>query len=172
MPKNFYKQVDFAKYMIESLDIASGNTRVGAILYNDQIQRIFDLNEFSRAEDMKSSLNKVSKSYGGGSHIDKALRYIRAKSFRRRMVRPGAAKVAVVIVASPSRYVRRSKVQASHTRSAGITVIPIGIGDVNLHELKAIAGPLKKKPPFFLPSFDYLPGMLINIARETCSSKY
>lgn len=167
----FYQQVDFAKQIIELLSISPRTTRVAAFLYSDQIQRIFELNDFDDAESMKAALNKVSKS-AGGSRMSEALRYIRTKSFRRSVARDDASQVAIIITGSPAMYLHRTKIEASKARDAGITLIPIGVSDVNLDELRAISGHEEDSIYYTLPSFGDLDSILSKLAIQSCQGIY
>ncbi|XP_060066993.1 cartilage matrix protein-like [Ylistrum balloti] len=163
----FYQQVDFAKKMIELMSISAETTRVASFLYSDQIQRIFELDDFDNADSMKESLNKVSKS-AGRSRMSEAIRYVRTKTFRRSVARDDASQVAIIITGSPAMYLHRTKVEASKAREAGITLIPIGIGDVNIDELRAISGAQGDGLYYELPSFNDIGSVLAQLAIQSC----
>lgn len=164
---DFHREIDFANNLLDMLSVSSTATRVGALLYSDQIQTIFELGEYSEVGDMKSALNEVRRT-AGGSRMDVAIRHIRTKSFRRRIARRDAAQVAILVTGSPAMYLQRSKRQASKARDAGIALIPVGIGDVNMDELRAISGTQDDTLQYPLPSFRDLDSIFAQIAIESC----
>jgi hypothetical protein len=70
----------------------------------------------------------------------------------RSVARSHATQVAIIITASPTSALHRTKKQAHEARKAGLTLIPIGIGDVNIEELRAIAGTADDSMQYILGS--------------------
>lgn len=151
--------------------IGQNRSRIGAILYSDQVQQLIDLPQYETREELSFALDRVEKS-AGGTRMDEAIRYIRTKSFRRSVSRRHAAQVAIIITASPSSSIHSTKKQATEARRAGITLIPIGIGDVNIDELRAIAGTTDDSYQHILPTFDDLDFVLPKVAINTCEGTY
>jgi hypothetical protein len=170
-PNEFRKQLEFAKRISKNFNIGPNKSRIAAILYSDQVQRLIDFPEYGTHEEIVNALNRVEKS-AGGSRIDEAIRYIRTKSFRRSVARSHATQVAIIITASPTSALHRTKKQAHEARKAGLKLIPIGIGDVNIEELRAIAGTADDSMQYMLPTFDDLDFVLPNISINTCEGKY
>jgi hypothetical protein len=88
------------------------------------------------------------------------------------VARSHATQVAIIITASPTSALHRTKKQAHEARKAGLKLIPIGIGDVNIEELRAIAGTADDSMQYMLPTFDDLDFVLPNISINTCEGKY
>lgn len=166
-PHEFRKQLEFAQRITKTIVIGQNRSRVGAILYSDQVQNLIDLPEYETQEEVVRALDKVEKS-AGGTRMDEAIRYIRTKSFRRSVSRHNAAQVAIIITASPTSSLHLTKKQAHVARKAGITLIPVGIGDVNIEEMRAIAGTKDDTYQHILPTFDDLEYVMPKVAINTC----
>lgn len=169
-PHEFRKQLDFAQRITKTLRIGQNRSRVGAILYSDQVQNLIDLPEHDTAEGVIRALDNAVKS-AGGTRMEEAIRYIRTKSFRRSVSRHNAAQVAIIITASPSSSIHQTKKQAHEARNSGITLIPIGIGDVDIEEMRAIAGTKDDSYQHILSTFDDLEYVMPKVAINTCEGK-
>jgi hypothetical protein len=95
-----------------------------------------------------------------------ALKHIRTKSFRRGLARGNAAQIAVVITGSPSTYKQYTKHEAKKVAESDITIIPIGVGNFDLEEVKSIT---RNGDGFYqVPAFTELPTLIAEITLETC----
>jgi hypothetical protein len=99
----FLQQVNLLQDLSSSLPISQSHTRIGTIIYSDQVQKIFDLDEYNSNAKVNHALNHLPMTYGG-SRVDEAIRYVRTKSFRRSLTRRDTAQVGLIITASPARY--------------------------------------------------------------------
>lgn len=165
----FDLQLKFVSDLTKNMNHVKHTTQVGAIFYSNTVSSILTLRESVRGPS-EARLNHVKRTYGRG-RVDEAIRYIRTKGFRRSEIRKDATQIGIIITASPGTYIRKSKRQASKARDTGIVLIAIGIGDINLEELKAISGTADGSLQYHLPSARYLSANVANIAYNMCKSK-
>ena len=100
---DYLKQADFVGDIVQTLDISPNKTRVGSILYSEQIEKMFNLDDFDTVQGVRVGLERLGMT-AGGSRVDLAMKHILTKSFRRSLSRDSAAHVGVIITSSPSRY--------------------------------------------------------------------
>lgn len=158
-------QLSFAKEIVNSLNVQENGTRVGAILYSDQVVNALDMNDLYDRNDVIATLEKTKRT-AGSNRLDVAIKHIRTKSFRRGLARRNSAQLAVVITGSPSTYKQYTRQEAKKAEESDITIIPIGVGNFDLEEVKSIT---RKGDGFYqVPSFKELPSLIAEVTLEAC----
>ena len=99
---DYVLQAEFVQDVVRSLDISPNKTRVGSILYSDQIENMFNLDDNQTVQGVIVGLEKLGMT-AGGNRVDLAMKHILTKGFRRSVSRDEAAHVGVIITGSPSR---------------------------------------------------------------------
>ena len=99
---DYMKQSEFVKEVVQTFDISPNTTRVGSILYSDQIENMFSLNDYKSVQGVRVGLEKLGMT-AGNNRVDLAMKHILTKGFRRSVSRDNAAHVGVIITASPSK---------------------------------------------------------------------
>ena len=99
---DYLKQSEFVKKVVQTFDISPNRTRVGSILYSDQIEKMFNLDDYKSVQGVRVGLEKLGMT-AGNNRVDLAMKHILTKGFRRSVSRADAAHVGVIITASPSR---------------------------------------------------------------------
>ncbi|XP_076472880.1 collagen alpha-6(VI) chain-like [Babylonia areolata] len=136
--------IRFIRDFALGLDIRQNGTRIGLVLFSEMVEQGIELDEHEDIHGLVSHLYKMQMSKGH-ARMDEVLRYVRTKSFRRSVSRKGAAQVVVMLTASSSLKIHRTKKQAVRARKSGITFITIGVGGkVQEEELRVIAGVASK----------------------------
>ncbi len=125
--QDFWNQIRFVREYAKNLDIGPDKTRVGLIVYTDQVLEGFELNTHQDVRDVTTGLLAVQRS-AGGTRISEALRYIRTKSFRRSLARRDVAQVGVILAGSHSYNIGKTKKEADISRKSGIKLFAIGAG--------------------------------------------
>uniref|UniRef100_A0A0B7AIU7 VWFA domain-containing protein n=1 Tax=Arion vulgaris TaxID=1028688 RepID=A0A0B7AIU7_9EUPU len=138
-PKDFWYQVRFVRDITYGLDVGYNKTRIGVVLYSDQVVHGFDVNDHTSLSSAIEDLYSISRTYGG-TRISELIHYVRTKSFRRTVSRRNSAQLLVLITASASDNLHEVKREAEMARKTGINILVVGVGDkVNLEELNTIA---------------------------------
>lgn len=137
---DFWQMIKFVRDFARGLDIRENGTRIGLVLFSDHVQHGFDLNEHDNILSLVSHLYKMQMS-SGEARIDEVIRYARTKAFRRSVSRKSASQIVIMLTASSSRKIYRTKKQAMKAQHTGITIVVVGVGKgVNDEELRIIAG--------------------------------
>lgn len=98
--EDFENQMTFAKEIVNTLNVQKNGTRVGAVLYSDQVVNALDMNDMYDRNDVIATLEKTKRT-AGNNRLDLAIKHIRTKSFRRGLARKNSAQLAIVITGSP-----------------------------------------------------------------------
>lgn len=80
--EDFENQMTFAKEIVNTLNVQKNGTRVGAVLYSDQVVNALDMNDLYDRNDVIATLEKTKRT-AGNNRLDLAIKHIRTKSFRR-----------------------------------------------------------------------------------------
>lgn len=164
---DYVKQADFVKDIVRTFDISPNKTRVGSILYSDQIEQMFNLEDHTSVHSVRKALDKLGMT-AGSNRVDLAMKHILTKGFRRSTSRDDAAHVGVIITASPSRYLELSKHMNKRATHVGVEYIAIGVGTkVDAEELQVVAG-ADKQHIFQVDSFEELMTYVPEIAMQIC----
>lgn len=148
-PRDFWYQVNFARDFALGLDLGTNGSRIGVLLYGDRILPAFDIDSHRNMYTAISALNRIRLDpTAGNTRLDKVLRHVTTKSFRRSLARRDAAQVVIVITASSSDNLNKVKKEARRAKNTGVDVVTVAVGDaVNPEELRIIAG--DDEPGFF-----------------------
>ncbi|GFR93691.1 collagen alpha-6(VI) chain [Elysia marginata] len=191
-PRDFWYQVNFVRDFALGLDLGTNGSRIGVLLYGSRIIPQFDINAHSNLYTAISALNKVRLDPTAGvTRLDKVLRHVTTKSFRRSVARRNAAQMVILVTGSASSNLNRVKKESRRARKTGVDVVTIGVGDdVNPEELSIISG--DEKPGFFnilhnfkskysgkrdtqklfrIPTFDELRSVVQEIAIQACTAE-
>lgn len=137
---DFWQMIRFVRDFALGLDIRHNATRIGVVLFSELVQQGIELDEHDDIHGLVSHLYKMQMSKGS-ARVDEMLRFVRTKSFRRSVIRKGAAQVVIVVTASSAIKMHRTKKQAARARRSGLNFITIGIGGrVREEELRVISG--------------------------------
>ncbi|KAL8615170.1 hypothetical protein ACOMHN_064302 [Nucella lapillus] len=170
---DFWQMIRFVRDFARGLDVHDNGTRIGVVLYSDTVHRGIDLNEHASIHGFVAHLYKLQMSKGK-SRPDEMIRYVRTKSFRRSVSRKGAGQVVVVLTASSSPKLHRTKQQAVKAQRTGLAFIVIGVGpNVDNEEMNIIAGaqgPYKPSRVRILPRDPPTPPFLDNEAAMMMSA--
>jgi len=73
---NFDLMTSFVSQLVARMDIDSGNTRVGAITFSNNVRQSFDLDEHSTVDDVQNAFSQFTF-LGGNTRTDQALEHVR-----------------------------------------------------------------------------------------------
>lgn len=163
--EDFENQMTFAKEIVNTLNVQKNGTRVGAVLYSDQVVNALDMNDLYDRNDVIATLEKTKRT-AGNNRLDLAIKHIRTKSFRRGLARKHSAQLAIVITGSPVMFDKFAKQEADRAKESDIVVIPIGVGHAAVEEVKSLSGSSGKF--YTVPSFSQLPSLIAEVAIEAC----
>ncbi|XP_070690878.1 collagen alpha-6(VI) chain-like [Pempheris klunzingeri] len=138
---NYKIMKNFTTEVVNSFDISEESVRVGLATFSDDPLVEFDLNQYSKKEDVISHILNMEYT-GGNTYIGKALNYTKDYFELSRGSQSGIPKNLVLITDGGS--LDDVEDAADHLRAQGVEVFVIGIGDIHDLELLQISGVPKR----------------------------
>lgn len=173
---DFEKMKDSVINIVSSLTIGPENTRLAIIVFETEVNLIFNLNAHTNNISLIEAIGNITFT-SGGTNTHLALRLLRESTVSELLgVRPGSqsTKVAIVITDGRSNSPTLTKEEADKVRmETDFLVFAVGVGGgVGLTELTNIAG----SSDFVIQLGGFTPTELQNletdIQMETCRSTY
>ncbi len=158
---NWILQLEFLSTLVGAFKIGPEATRVGAVVFSEQVILEFSLDTFTSVSDTKNAIESITY-LGGTTNTPAALRLTKTECFGRSGNRRKAHDLAILVTDGlPYPTNRRSPAiaEAQALRDSGVTMISIGITDViDAEFLKAMSSPPQQedKNYFVAPSFTAL----------------
>lgn len=166
---DFWQQMIFLRQIFSIFNIGPTKTRIGVITYSDKLHTEWDLNAHNSAAAVRRAASKIQQSNARIQMAD-ILQYIRASSYRNKLFRPGAARIAVIFTSTAS-SIEMTKKQALLAKISGIHIFVVGIGDgIDFQELNAMADETHGQM-FLGKSYSKLLDMVFDVAFQACQSK-
>ena len=164
----------FATDIIDYFTIGPDATRVGAIIFSDNVEMVFTMAQYTDAESVKNALRNL-RYMGQETNTPAALRVARQQCFQERNGdRPNVQNLAIVIsdgVPYPSSRRQPAIAQAEVLRATGTRVVSIGITDlIDEMFLKDISSSphIMNQDYFTSPSFVALNEISRSVAEFSC----
>lgn len=172
--KKFNNLIDSLLYLIKSLDIKNGKTRVGLITFALNVFAHYDLDAFHNKLDMLFVVNLLRYQYRGGpTFTHRALRYLHKCSFSpERGDRLKYQNYVLFLSDGRSHFPWKTKKYADALHRSGVTVYAVGIGyRVKKSELYYIAS-RPKRYHMILTSFIRLKLAIIKESTRLCEGMF
>lgn len=164
--KDFLKELNFTKNVVDLFDIGEDKTRVGLISFSTSVKPEIGLGQYNSKDDLIENIKRV-QFLGGNTNTGEALAYVKTKAFPDKQAnRP---RIAIVLTDGQSNNVESTVTEANAAKAEGITVFVIGIGfQVDEKELESIASRPLSTYMFKIGSFDALDSIKSELAINTC----
>lgn len=155
---------------METFDFNNNRTRVGVLVYSNQIQMKVALDSGWTKQQIKRQVSSTSY-LSGLTNTSDAIMYLRKYGFTERNARENAIKIGIVLTDGISRDPAATKRESIKCRNDGIKLFAIGIGkDIDKTELKRIANDPDDKYVFHVNSFAALATIRSMVAISACGA--
>lgn len=168
--RDFQKEVNFTREVVQMFDIGPNKTQVGVISYSTTVVPELKLGELNTKDEILDKIKNV-EFLGGNTNTGEALNYIREKAFPNNKAPYDSTKprIAIILTDGQSNDVHRTMAEASKAKSEGIALFVIGIGkQVDEAELEAIASKPLDIYMFTVGNFDALDSIKEQLAIRAC----
>ena len=140
---NWQLQLDFLSQLVDTFTIGPDATKVGAVVFSEQVTLVFSLDTFTDAQSVKDAINAIAY-LGQTTNTPEGLRITRDECFNRATGdRPNVDNLAIFIsdgVPFPANRRDPAIQEAQLLKDAGVNVVAIGVTDViDLDLLRAIS---------------------------------
>ena len=176
IPDNWQLQLNFLAALIEAFTIGPDDTRVGAIVFSEQVRLAFSLDRYTTKEQIQNALRNLAY-MGQTTNTPEALIQTRLQCFNSATGdRPDIVNLAIIVTDGlPYPAERRDPAirEAATLRSTGVTMIAIGVTDViDENFLKEMSSPpqIEDQNYFTAPDFGALSQIAANVVEGTCEA--
>jgi len=171
---NWELQQQFLAALVDLFSIGLDATRVGAVVFSEQVSLVFSLDTYTDAQAVKDAINAIAY-LGQTTNTPEGLRVTREQCFNTANgVRPDVLNLAIFIsdgVPFPANRRDPAIQEAESLKNAGVLVAAIGVTDViDVDLLRAISSPpqLEGENYFIAADFTALGEIRRAVGEGTC----
>lgn len=155
--RDFTRMLHFTSNLVLNLNIDGGDARVGIITYSHTTNVEFYLSQYQIEKELFTAIGKIPHYEGLSTNTGEALKRTREEMFTAvHGDRPEVPNVAILITDGNSQQPDITKIEAEISKEAGIHIFAIGIGNVLLYEINAIASEPLEENVFYFRDFEKL----------------
>lgn len=173
--EKFKLQMKFIEKLFQYFDVSNSATRVGFLKFGRRVESVFDINQHNNTQDIIDIL-KHERQIKGRGRINRAIKYMRTRSFRRSLLRldMNTPHVGLVITGSKSDDREQTLKESLFATRAGITMYAVGIGpEVTTPELESIVDGQKFFDHYFhMDNYNNTAKILQDLVLKICRGKY
>jgi len=137
--ENFQKLKHFVSDVTYNLYIDKNGIQMGVESYECKVHTNFELNRFHNKVQMQSAINNIEYK-PGGTNTGEAIKHMWTRSFSSDYGnRDNVKKIGIVITDGDSKSKATTFYEAHKARESGVTMVAIGVGDMDVEELRGIA---------------------------------
>ncbi|XP_038652783.1 collagen alpha-6(VI) chain-like [Scyliorhinus canicula] len=140
----FKSMKDFIMNVVDHSEVDTDNVRFGAIVYGNNTQTIFQLDQFTSKAEIRNAVFGLQKMTGGSRYTAKALKeakkLLSAENGGRPQSNPKVPQFVILVTNGPVRDSKDIPSIAEAFRNNGVGVYAIGVKGANKQELVDITG--------------------------------
>ncbi|KAK0050614.1 collagen alpha-1(XII) chain, partial [Biomphalaria pfeifferi] len=165
---NWKKIVKFSSDLVLNFIFGSDSNLFGAVIFNSQATKKFDLNTYHNKTAVANALLAVPYPFTSGTNTASALSFILTNNTFGTSSggRDDAQNILIVITDGQSSNPNQTIIAAQNLKDAGISIVTIGIGLADLHEITAMAS--QHDFVFNISNFDVLSIINKDLLQITC----
>ncbi|XP_033748529.1 uncharacterized protein LOC117333372 [Pecten maximus] len=169
---NFVKILVFMTTLVNRLDIGPDRVRVGLVTFGYGTQFQFHLDTYNTSSNITHAIDQVVYDQGSQTQTHLGLMYVRLNMFTQEKTRPGIQKLLFVITDGKSSDTNATIHEADALRAAGVEIVAVAIGLIDLTEVNAIADDPDEFHSFATDNFDDLNFMSTNVIDTFCKGAW
>ena len=173
---NWDLQLRFLSELVASFSVGFDETRIGAIVFSEQVRLVFALDTYNSVSDVQQAIRSIAY-MGQTTNTPEGLLQTRMQCFNRATGdRPDVANVAIIVtdgVPYPSNRRNPAIDEAAALRDAGVTMIAVGVTDViDQAFLRAMSSPPQIEGENFFTATDFteLEDITKTVVEGTCQT--
>ncbi|KAI8767667.1 serine-rich adhesin for platelets, partial [Biomphalaria glabrata] len=165
---NWKKIVKFSSNLVLNFTFGSDSNLFGAVIFNSQATKKFDLNTYHNKTAVSNALLAIPYPFTSGTNTASALSFILTNNTFGTSSggRDDAQNILIVITDGQSSNPNQTIIAAQNLKDAGISIVTIGIGLADLHEITAMAS--QHDFVFNISNFDVLSIINKDLLQITC----
>lgn len=165
--------LEYVAGVINNLEVASDRTRIGLITYSDSATVRFNLNKYTKKEDVLQVVRSQMWIQGKTNTAD-ALKLMRTVSFQvSNGDRPDVPNYAIVITDGESNINSEMTIkEAVQARIEGVHIIVVTVAEKPNLEIKGIASDPDDQNILFVNNFSLLPTLSNRLINSVCDGMF
>lgn len=168
--KEFSSIQTFMELVVNKTLVGKSLTRFGVIIYSDEVETVFSLNELDSKRDILEAIRKMRPPEGNtymAKALDSSLKFFNAKHGGRKET--NVPQILIVVTDGHATDYHNLKKPSDALQQNGVQVYSVGVKDANKDELMTMAGGDESKV-FYVGSFVALEFLHRNISEELCET--
>ncbi|KAL0985323.1 hypothetical protein UPYG_G00155470 [Umbra pygmaea] len=137
-PTDFKDLQEFLRNFINGLVIGAAKVRIGLAQFSDQTKKEFLLKDYTERDALLEQVNRLQQ-LQGGTETGKALTFLKEEFFTTTAGSRGGTVPQIAIVLTDGESQDDVLGPATTLRDHGVIIYAIGVGDINITQLKSIA---------------------------------
>ncbi|XP_067667602.1 uncharacterized protein [Haliotis asinina] len=167
---DFYRTLDFVKDAVATLFKSNPGTRVAMVKYSSFAIVEFHLDRYHTAEQVNSYLDNMVYIPGGSNTAEAINVTIHDVFSAAHGARREASKIAILITDGRSKSSNATIDVGQDAHRAGITVFTVGVGEVNIRVLNALASVPTCNHVYVLPTFAHIRDIVYDVLQGSCEA--
>ncbi|XP_078391912.1 collagen alpha-6(VI) chain-like [Cetorhinus maximus] len=157
----------FMTGLVNGSDVAADKVQFGAVLYGDSPQTAFQLDQFTKKDDIYNAIYGMNP-VGGYTYTAKALNYAKGlfdptRGGRKQL---GVPQILLLLTVGKATDKQQLNSAAEAIRASGINIYAIGVANANKNELLQIAG--SQENTRYFPEFETLELKTKSMSQKFC----
>lgn len=169
---NFGTQLDFAKSIVNKLDISPGRTQIGTVTFSSTANNQFNLNQYNNKNDVLNAISGIRYT-PGSTHTGTAIKYVTQQSFTPlHGARTNVPHIAVLITNGPSFTKDITKIEAKTAKDNNVVIYAIGVGGgIDRDELMSVSSSPNSRYFMTADNYQTLNTLSDLLAAKICNGK-
>lgn len=168
--KNFSLELDFVVRVVKNFDVGPDETRVGAVVFSDEADRVLELKDEMSKVDVIQRIHDIR--WGrGNTFMDKAFVKMREGFSKEYGGRPKQVpQIAVLVTDGVATDPYRALAEANKLKSQGVEIFTIGVKSARLSQLNELSSDPDSQHVFSVDSLEALSSIVNRLSSRVCSS--
>ncbi|XP_061188841.1 collagen alpha-1(XII) chain-like [Saccostrea echinata] len=168
--KNFSLELDFVVKVVKNFDVGLDETRVGAVVFSDEADRVLELKDEMSKGDVIRRIHDI-KWGRGNTFMDKAFVKMREGFSKENGGRPKQVpQIAVLVTDGVATDPYRALAEANKLKSEGVEIFTIGVKSARLSQLNELSSDPDSQHVFSVDSLEALSSIVSRLSSRVCSS--
>ncbi|XP_046559886.1 uncharacterized protein LOC124268909 [Haliotis rubra] len=167
---DFRRMLDFIADIVSELDISEDGVKVSTVEYASNVGGDILFKSFTTKDSLLNSISTIRKSGGGTNTAAAILHTVDVLFSPAAGARPNAKRVAILLTDGRSSSKTATISAASKAKDDRITMISVGIGNIDESELKAVATEPDCTHVIILNDFTEIDSLLYQLKDSSCGA--
>ncbi|XP_062619317.1 collagen alpha-1(XIV) chain-like [Saccostrea cucullata] len=168
--KKFKLELDFVVKVMKNFDVGPDETRVGAVVFSDEADRVLELKDGMSKDDVIQRIHGIRWDRGN-TFIDKAFVKMGEGFSTENGGRPNQVpQIAVLVTDGVATNPYRALKEANKLKNNGVEIFTIGVKSARLSQLNELSSDPPSQHVLSVDSLEVLSSIVSTLSNRVCSS--